>query len=441
MVAPFAVAAVLVSSAVSVLAPSAAHAAPAKRLAIVTPPEGADFVPAIAVAVAADGFTVVPAAEVDAALAELDLASSPGRFASDARAFATLVRRLALAAVVTLDISRPEPTRLAAHIVLRGRRGQTLRTWDWTRSTPIPVAAPLASPPTPPSPPAAGPLPAASTSAPAPGAPPDAAASPPGVVADSPPAPPPTVQPTLPPVPPPASPLLHASIGPRLLTRSLSYDSDPAGLLPDFRTRAPTLGLGVGLRVHPFGGGARPLGFAFAAEVGQAIRTITDAGLYLSSNDDVRLTFAWALSGPRWRVAFGLGAGQQRFTYRLVGAHITHPQPFPDVTYRYLRAGAEGQYAATTRLTILAHLHHRTVFSAGSLTAANWFPGASVWGLDGAFGVDFRIRPWLSAALAYQLCRYHLDFSRARSVRDAAGAVDLYQALSLYMNVAFGARS
>jgi hypothetical protein len=388
-----------------------AEAAHANRLAILNPPEGAAFVSAVVIAVEADGFNVVPPAEVEAAAAELGLQSF------GTRELRALVKRLDLAATVVLEVSRPDARHVAAHIIMRGRRGQVLRGWDWSRSdveTPPPLPPPQPPPPSPrPPPPAPPPSPVAALRAPAPAPRPE---------------PPPHNSP----------PLLHASIGPRLLFRSLRYDSDPAGLLPDYRTGKPTLGLGLGVRLHPLRGWWRPLGLAVDAELGQQVRTLTDAGLYLSSNSDLHATLAWTFSGARWRGSIEAGAGLQHFSYRPEGAHITHPPPFPDVGYRYLRPGFSGQFSLTPRLSLLAQAHYRAVVSAGNVTSASWFPGATAAGFDAGLSVDVRFRSWLSVALGYDVRRYHLDFSTARTVRESAGAVDLHQALSLHVNLSLG---
>jgi hypothetical protein len=147
---------------------------------------------------------------------------------------------------------------------------------------------------------------------------------------------------------------------------------------------------------------------------------------------------SWTFAGTRWSGAVEAGFGLQRFAYRLEQARITHPQPFPDVAYRYLRPGFAGRFLAWPRLAVQARAHYRAVVSTGPLTSANWFPGAKARGFDGGLSLDWQFQRWLALGLGYELRRYHLDFTAGRSVRDSAGAVDLYQTLLVRVDVALG---
>jgi hypothetical protein len=411
------------------------------RVAIVAPNEAADFARAAAIAEDARGREVVSAGEVAATLAKPGLGEAADRAtgalparAMRSRDIRALAKALALVAVITIALAPGEETQLTAQLTEWNARGRPVRRWAWSRareqaSPPMPAPAPTPAGLDLPTPPASA-LPAV-------------------------PVPRPVLSPPFPPAPAaavqgrPAKERSHTdrveplelSAGGRLLFRELTYEGDRDALLSDLRSAVPTLGMGLQARINPLPGSLQPLGLVLAAEVGQPFRTVTDAGLFLSNASDLSAAIAWSIIESRFRAGIDLGFGRQAFTYRLEGARITHPQPVPDVSYHYLRGGIDGELHLIGPFAVRAGVHYRHVLTSGGLTSANWFPGARVTGFDWGLGAVYRFDARWAVAVAYDVRRYHQDFSAARSVRAADGAFDVYHGLALVLGFRWGRAS
>ena len=318
---------------------------------------------------------------------------------------------------------------------------------------PVSAAAPLETwAPTAPSvagsPPSTGmtyPMSASPTAAPAPPAPiqprsyaainPSAQTRPPTREAEA-----SAIRAAVPPVRARLRPILEFSVGPRFVHRRLDYDSDPDGVLADFKTAVPTLALGLGLGLHPLPGGWRPLGIRATFEQGRAFESRTPHASYTSPNSDLTVGFDYLLSFDNLGLAATFGYGRQKFAFRRDAfATVNQPQAVPDIAYHYLRPGLELRTEPLRNLSINIGLHYRHLLAAGDIASRDWFPNARIIGFDTGLGLSYRFSGRFSAEVGVDARLYRYSITPERTAtRLTDGVLDLFYAGYAALHVAFG---
>lgn len=235
-------------------------------------------------------------------------------------------------------------------------------------------------------------------------------------------------------------PILEFSVGPRFVHRRLDYDSDPDGVLADFKTAVPTLALGLGLGLHPLPGAWRPLGIRAAFEQGRAFESRTPHASYTSPNSDLTVGFDYLLSFDNLGLAATFGYGRQKFAFRRDAfATVNQPQAVPDIAYHYLRPGLELRTEPLRNLSINIGLHYRHLLAAGDIASRDWFPNARIIGFDTGFGLSYRFSGRFSAEVGVDARLYRYSITPERTAtRLTDGVLDLFYAGYAALHVAFG---
>jgi hypothetical protein len=253
-------------------------------------------------------------------------------------------------------------------------------------------------------------------------------------------------EPARPPPPPPARPrpgigpaAVELSIGPRVLYRQLTFDSDPDDALTPFRTRRPAPALGLEAAWFPRLVTPR-LGVAAALEYGAPLQTRSTTDLsYQLPNSDLR---ASVLIGHATRLAtvdLALGTGRQRFGVVPEGAAVSRPRMIPDVYYQYLRTGFGARFYPGGRLGLCAGAYYRHVLSSGAIGSHDWFPSSRALGAEAMVGVSYRVLPAIEARLhgEMRLYRFAID-PNGGGGHVSTGALDQYWSAWLAMAVLLG---
>jgi hypothetical protein len=243
----------------------------------------------------------------------------------------------------------------------------------------------------------------------------------------------------------PAGTALDLAVGPRFVTRSL-------GWLPatNNQLRTYTLGLSpsVGAQIawfpaaHVTGGWKSNLGIAGSIEYTPGLVSQTsDGSRYPTQESDF-----WG--GARGRLLLGpveaaatVGYGQHGFVFRSGGgANRANLADLPDVTYSYLRAGADFRVVLPAKFALMLGGAYRYAFSAGDqnyLVASNSFlPRATVMGFDVAAAVGYRFLSALEARVGFDLRRYMVNAHyQMGDVFAITGGTDQYVALWAHLAV------
>lgn len=146
------------------------------------------------------------------------------------------------------------------------------------------------------------------------------------------------------------------------------------------------------------------------------------------------LSLAASLRGriPLGRHELGLFAGIAIDRFALDDAEAL----FPNVAYTSLRPGVTGRFWLGDRVSLSPHFAWRVVLDAGAITGADWFPRASVGGLDAGLVVGVGVVGPLELQLAGTYRRYF--FTMNPEVGDpwiAGGALDQRVTATFYLAV------
>lgn len=231
---------------------------------------------------------------------------------------------------------------------------------------------------------------------------------------------------------------LEIAAGLKFFTRSLTYNDDLYGALrPYDLSGAPSLD--AQLRWYPgahFGSGIASI-FGVYGQFNYA--------LGLKTVDAMEREFATSQlsfgGGLRVRIPLGAselgvfgGYGQHGFT--LDGTDGPTGIDFPSVSYGFLRYGADGRLSPFDGFHARFGFAWRQMLSAGEIAEADWFPRATMGGLDAQLGVGYEVVSGLEVQLGAELIRYFYAMNpEPGDGRVAGGAVDQY--LSATLGVAF----
>ncbi|MEA2700713.1 MAG: hypothetical protein QOI66_4984 [Myxococcales bacterium] len=207
---------------------------------------------------------------------------------------------------------------------------------------------------------------------------------------------------------------LELGAGPRFLWRDLHYSGTTGSMLVPFSMAgAPMLGVSALWfpGAHATTGGGANIGIVGSAEYGSGIKSkASDGSIFPTATTDyfggLRLRLH---DGP---VELGLTGGYGRHAFVFHGGMGTDRNNInvPDVDNRYLRGAAEVRLALGRDLSFRAGGGYRRVLTAGDaryqLRSAQYFPHATVWGVDATVSLAYRVLSAMEVEVGYDLRRY-----------------------------------
>jgi len=231
---------------------------------------------------------------------------------------------------------------------------------------------------------------------------------------------------------------LDVAVGPRLVSRDLSWHKLVLGTLTPISVgNAPAIGFQGAWypAAHFTRGWATYLGVAVSGEYTPSATVQTGGGAsYPTSASDywggvrVRMPF------DGWDGSLTAAYGQHAFLIRSGTDAPRADLAAPDVSYSYLRVGADARVRLPGRFALMAGLAYRDVLSAGTAEGTGaqsqaFFPKATLTAIDANLALGFRINPLIEARVGADLRRYGFDMHpEATDMRVVSGAIDQYLA-------------
>jgi hypothetical protein len=232
---------------------------------------------------------------------------------------------------------------------------------------------------------------------------------------------------------------LELAVGPRVATRSLSYNNVPAGGINDFSTSRPAAALGFAVAFFPRLALPR-LGLMVEGEYGARVRATTENDLTYELRTNEVVGAAVIGLPSRWvTVDLAVGGGLHDSQVVALDDVGNQPPPVPDIAYRFLRGGLGMHIYTGTRLSFSAGAYYRHLLGTGAIASDDWFPRLQAYGLEFMVGANYRIVPWLEARLQVDGRRYRFHMNAEEGDRRlAGGAVDQYLGAWLGLAALFG---
>lgn len=243
---------------------------------------------------------------------------------------------------------------------------------------------------------------------------------------------------------------LDVAVGPRLLSRDLSWNKPLRGTLsPVSAGGAAAVGFAVAWYpgAHFTRGWATRIGLVASGEYTPSSDSQANGATYATTESDY-----WG--GVRGRIPFESFDGSLTVGYgqhgTFIGAGTNAPRSTlaaPDVAYSYLRLGADLRVSLPARFALMAGLAYRHVLSAGTdgvaVQSDAYFPRATLTAMDANVAIGFRITQLIEARLGADLRRYGFDMhpQPATDPVVVSGAIDQYVAYWLNLAVMLGGKS
>jgi hypothetical protein len=222
--------------------------------------------------------------------------------------------------------------------------------------------------------------------------------------------------------------LLDASIGAASLLRLLDYSDDLFGALREYRLPLSALGA---LRVEAWpaarmGGAISHFGLTASAEQSFLLKSGTQGGPAFSTNAQrITLGLVGRLPVQKAEVTLSAAYGWQDFS---IGGEGDPTRPnIPNVTYRFLRAGAGLRLDVKPRVALLASAAYLHVLDSGQIATSNYFPRLTVAGMEAGVGAAWQFSsPW-EVRVGVDYRRYFFSMHPEPGDRlIAGGALDNY---------------
>lgn len=231
---------------------------------------------------------------------------------------------------------------------------------------------------------------------------------------------------------------LEIAAGVKFFTRKLTYNDDLFGALrPYDLSGAPSID--AQLRWYPAAhftsGFAAHLGLYGTFNYALALKTVDAMDREFPTS---QLSFGGGLRGriPFGANEVGLFAGYGQHSFKLDGTEGPSGIDFPSVSYGYLRFGGDGRLSPFDGFHARFGFAWRQMLAAGEIAEADWFPRATMGGLDAHLGVGYEVVSGLEIQLGAELIRYFYTMNpEPGDPRIAGGAVD--QFLSATLGAAF----
>jgi hypothetical protein len=251
-------------------------------------------------------------------------------------------------------------------------------------------------------------------------------------------------------------------VGPRLISRSLSYHQDASS--PGLRSYSLFPGPAIFASVvwYPIGpftdGPAKNIGFEGAIE---------QAFLVSSSlppmNGMPGAKFGTSIhefgGGVRYRVPFGAGSyfwgaltgGEHAFTFKSTATGMRSTLDIPDTIYRYVRPGVGVRFELPAQFSLAVSGGFRWIFNKGGQFHDDFFKHSTVNGVDAQLTIGYRITSLIEARASADLRRYFSSMNCFGGVDaggqainqcdprfTAGGAVDQYIAGTVMLVITLG---
>ena len=228
---------------------------------------------------------------------------------------------------------------------------------------------------------------------------------------------------------------LLVSVGPRVLTRSLSYTQDiyrrnSKYTLPG----APELGLAVDFYPAALSQSGFIANLGLTAAVAYMLPVVTSPSPSGVGNYGT-YSLSWSV-GAKVRLPLGLFAtvayGDQR--YQLTPKGGASMLDVPMVDYRFVRIGAGARFRVTPDVSVMANLGYLRCLGLGQIGGVGYFPHGTGAAFEAGAAVGYRINNMLEIQGGGDIRRYGLAFHVTRAEYDAnpattrvaGGAVDQY---------------
>jgi hypothetical protein len=229
--------------------------------------------------------------------------------------------------------------------------------------------------------------------------------------------------------------VLTAEVG--TLTRKLDYE-DPLTLSlgPYSLPVAPQAGLAVRYfpGAHLTAGWASNFGLDANARFAFATKSeATDGTVYKARVDSYGAGLRLRIPLKAHEVSLLGGYGIERFAFDESKAK---PAPTPNVDYRFVRMGGEGEFAVSDKFSLGARAAFLWLLSVGEIGTDTWFPRISGNAFESTAFAAFALSPKLDLMLSAGLTHYFFDFgAKAGDPLVAGGATDDYITVSLGLRV------
>lgn len=177
-------------------------------------------------------------------------------------------------------------------------------------------------------------------------------------------------------------------------------------------------------------GFAAHLGVDAELNLGLGLSTETADGVSEFATSALSLTASLRARLPLGRHELGFFAGIAIDQFALDDAETL----FPNAAYTALRPGLAGRFWLGERISLSPHFAWRVVMAAGDVTGADWFPRASVGGLDAGLSVGVAVVGPLELQIAGTYRRYFYSMNpEVGDARVAGGALDQRVSATLYL--------
>jgi hypothetical protein len=236
----------------------------------------------------------------------------------------------------------------------------------------------------------------------------------------------------------PAGQGLILSVGPRFISRSLTYVQDIYHRNSKYSLGvAPEVGLNAD--IYPgalLGAGGIASDIGLTVDLSYMLPVVTSASK-TGTGHYTTYSLNWSV-GAKVRLPFGLFAtvayGDQRFQLQKVGNATGIDVPMVD--YRYVRAGAGARVNLTPDVALMANAGYLQCLSLGQIAQAGYYTKATCAAFEAGAGVGIRLSAMFELQGGASIRRYGLSFHQKPSdfaadinvqgARVAGGAVDQY---------------
>jgi hypothetical protein len=242
------------------------------------------------------------------------------------------------------------------------------------------------------------------------------------------------------PLPPPLA--LEAGVGPRIVSRDLSWSKDVYNNLDKFSQSRTAIGFQLAWypAAHFTASWPVALGLAASGEYLPDGAATIGGNQYSTTASDywacLRLRFPSRFVDPM----LSGGLGQHAFQVRDGPTASRADLALPDVRYTYLRLAADVRVRLPANVSLLAGFGYRAVSDGGTngyeVQSSMYFERLTVTALEASGAVAYRFLGMFEARLGFDLRRYGLDMHPRSTDLPflVSGALDQY--LSFWLNVA-----
>lgn len=255
---------------------------------------------------------------------------------------------------------------------------------------------------------------------------------------------------------------LRVDIGPSMIARNLSFNSNPIDNKPPGYSNSPVPGARISAEFYPLAlknrlGAAAGLGIGldYDRTLSLSVRLPTADGMVISLPTsqsrlfvDLRYRFVFGNRATSPSLTLIAGYGTRDFTVDRIPLSSTNMiLDMPDVSYQMFAPGLVGRFPVAPTVALGAQARGLLVFDAGSIQTAQEYGQATVTGVDSSLYVDVLLgkRFALKAALDFAIIGYSFTGNGAKAIgrdgdnttKDVGGASDRYVGGSLTMAVLF----